>query len=180
MSLLLRVKIVLSCLKKRQQALNGVSYAKPYVTKLRQPNYSFGSPRNEILNESIKNYLLNPCCPLKKNVCVLSYAQLFCHPMDCSMPGLSDHGVFQARILEWVPISFFKGSKYLPGVEPASLPPPALAGRFFTTIGTTWEVANSDDLAITSLLICLINLLLSSSYENLSFLYTSLALLSVC
>ena len=27
-------------------------------------------------------------------------------PMDCSLPGFSVHGVFQARILEWVAISF--------------------------------------------------------------------------
>ena len=27
-------------------------------------------------------------------------------PMDCSLPGSSIHGIFQARILEWVAISF--------------------------------------------------------------------------
>ena len=26
----------------------------------------------------------------------------FCDPMDCSLPGTSVHGIFQARILEWV------------------------------------------------------------------------------
>ena len=26
-------------------------------------------------------------------------------PMDCSLPGFSVHGIFQARILEWVAIS---------------------------------------------------------------------------
>ena len=30
-----------------------------------------------------------------------------CDPMDCSLPGLSIHGIFQARILEWVAISLF-------------------------------------------------------------------------
>ena len=30
--------------------------------------------------------------------------------MDCSLPGFSIHGIFQARVLEWVAISFFKGS----------------------------------------------------------------------
>ena len=29
-----------------------------------------------------------------------------CNPMDCSLPGSSIHGIFQARILEWVAISF--------------------------------------------------------------------------
>ena len=29
-----------------------------------------------------------------------------CDPMDCSPPGSSTHGIFQATILEWVVISF--------------------------------------------------------------------------
>ena len=33
-----------------------------------------------------------------------------CDPMDCSLPGSSVHGIFQARILEWVAISFSSGS----------------------------------------------------------------------
>ena len=32
-----------------------------------------------------------------------------CDPMDCSPPGSSVHGIFQARILEWVAISFSRG-----------------------------------------------------------------------
>ena len=32
-----------------------------------------------------------------------------CHPMDCSLPGSSVCGIFQARLLEWVAISFFQG-----------------------------------------------------------------------
>ena len=33
-----------------------------------------------------------------------------CDPMDCSPPGSSLHGIFQAWILEWVAISFSRGS----------------------------------------------------------------------
>ena len=29
-----------------------------------------------------------------------------CNPMDCSPPGSSTHGIFQARVLEWVTIAF--------------------------------------------------------------------------
>ena len=36
-----------------------------------------------------------------------------CNPMDCSPPGSSVHGLFQARILEWVAISFSKESNIL-------------------------------------------------------------------
>ena len=34
-----------------------------------------------------------------------SYPTL-CDPMDCSLPGSSVHGIFQARVLEWVAIAF--------------------------------------------------------------------------
>ena len=33
-----------------------------------------------------------------------------CDPMDCSLPGFSIHGILQARVLEWVTISFSRGS----------------------------------------------------------------------
>ena len=42
-----------------------------------------------------------------------------CDPIDCSLPGSSVHGIFQARVLEWVPISFSRGSSN-PGIEPRS------------------------------------------------------------
>ena len=35
-----------------------------------------------------------------------------CDPMDCSPPGSSVHGIFQPRILEWVAISFSRGSSW--------------------------------------------------------------------
>ena len=40
----------------------------------------------------------------------LSCVWRFCHPMECSPPGSSAHAVFQARILEWVAISFSRQS----------------------------------------------------------------------
>ena len=42
-------------------------------------------------------------------VCMLSCV-LLCNSMDCSPPGSSIHGVFQARIMEWVAISYSRGS----------------------------------------------------------------------
>ena len=35
-----------------------------------------------------------------------------CDPMDCSLPGFPVHGISQARILEWVAISFSRGSSW--------------------------------------------------------------------
>ena len=37
-----------------------------------------------------------------------------CNPMDCSLPGSSVHGLFQARILEWVAISFSSVTIFIP------------------------------------------------------------------
>ena len=42
-------------------------------------------------------------------VYLLSHVQMFCDPMDCSPPGSFVHGVSQARILEWVAITFSRG-----------------------------------------------------------------------
>ena len=50
-------------------------------------------------------------------------------PMDCSLPGSSVPGISQARVLEWIAISFYRDLSD-PGMEHMS---PALAGKFFTT-----------------------------------------------
>ena len=36
----------------------------------------------------------------------------FWEPMDCSLPGLSVHGILQAKILQWIAISFSRGSSW--------------------------------------------------------------------
>ena len=33
-----------------------------------------------------------------------------CDPVDCNLPGSSVHGIFQAMVLEWIAISFSRGS----------------------------------------------------------------------
>ena len=45
-------------------------------------------------------------------VYLLSCDQLFCDPMDCGLPVSSVHGILQARILEWIAISFSRGSSW--------------------------------------------------------------------
>ena len=58
-----------------------------------------------------------------------------CDPMDCSPPDSSVHGILQARVLEWVAISF-TGDLSDPGIEPISLVSPALAGEFLTFLSS--------------------------------------------
>ena len=83
-----------------------------------------------------RNHLLTQVC-----VCVCSVTQLcltLCDPMDCSLPGSSVHGIFQARILEWVAISSFQRIFPTQGWNPYLLPllhwqadslPPAPPGK---------------------------------------------------
>ena len=52
-----------------------------------------------------------------------------CDPMDCSPPGSSIHGILQARILEWVALSFSRGSSRPRDRTHIS----CIAGGFFTT-----------------------------------------------
>ena len=55
-----------------------------------------------------------------------------CDPMDCSLSGSSVHGIFQARVLEWIAISFSRGSS-----QPRNWTPvPHIAGRCFTVWAT--------------------------------------------
>ena len=51
-----------------------------------------------------------------------------CNPLDCSPPGSSVHGIFQAGILEWVAIPFSRGSSQPRDRTRVS----CIAGRFFT------------------------------------------------
>ena len=79
-----------------------------------------------------------PCSP----VCTLSAKLLqscpiLCDPMDRSPQRSSVQGILQARVLQWVAVPSSRGSSQ-PGIKPASLTAPALAGGFFTT-STTWE-----------------------------------------
>ena len=41
---------------------------------------------------------------------VIQSCLTLCNPMDCSLSGSSIHGIFQARVLEWIAISFSRGS----------------------------------------------------------------------
>ena len=58
-----------------------------------------------------------------------------CDPMDCNLSGSSIHGIFQARVLAWIAISFSRGSSWPRNRTRVS----RIAGGFFT-VWATWEV----------------------------------------
>ena len=71
---------------------------------LRENKHDYRSHANGDCAASLSNI-----CAFGKWVKSLSRVQL-CDPVDCSLPGFSVHGILQARILEWVAISFSRGS----------------------------------------------------------------------
>ena len=67
-----------------------------------------------------------------------------CHPMDCSLPGFSVHGILQARIVEWVPYPFSRASSQSRNQTRLS----CIAGRFFTSWATREALAPPSHLEI--------------------------------
>ena len=82
---------------------------------------------------------MEPKFPYALHAKSLQSSPTLCNPMDYSPPGSSVHGIFQARILEWVAISFSRRSSQ-PRHQTHILMSPALAIGFFTTSTTCTSV----------------------------------------
>ena len=57
-------------------------------------------------NTGVGCHFLLQCMKVKSESEVAQSCPTPSDPMDCSLPGLSVHGIFQARVLEWVAIAF--------------------------------------------------------------------------
>ena len=57
-------------------------------------------------NTGVSCHFLLPCMKVKSKRKVAQLCQTLSNPMDCSLPGSSIHGIFQARVLEWGAIAF--------------------------------------------------------------------------
>ena len=82
------------------------------------------------LNTNAPNCFQSPCACSSSCSAMQSWPTL-CDCMDYSPPGPSVHGIFQARILEWVAMQEASGDLPDPGIKPVSLVSPALG--FFTS-----------------------------------------------
>ena len=71
------------------------------------------------------------CACVYTCTCLLSCVRLFYDPMDCSPPGFSIHGIFQARILEWIAIAFSRES-FQPRDQACASRVSWITGRLFT------------------------------------------------
>ena len=69
---------------------------------------------------------------LKSESEVTQSCPTLCDPMDCSLPGSSVHGIFQARVLKWIAISLSRGSSQPRGQTRIS----HIVGRPFTIWAT--------------------------------------------
>ena len=58
-------------------------------------------------NTGVGCHFLLQCTKVKSESEVTQSCPTLREPMDCSPPGFSVHGIFQARVLEWVAIAFF-------------------------------------------------------------------------
>src|SRR5574337_708000 len=70
-------------------------------------------------NTGVGCHFFLQCMKVKSESEVALSCPTLSNPMDCSLPGSFVHGIFQARVLEWVAIAFSRNFPN-PGIEPRS------------------------------------------------------------
>ena len=63
-------------------------------------------------NTGVGCHCLLQCMKVKIESEVAQLCPTLSDPMDCSLPGSSAHGIFQARVLEWGAIAFSKATEF--------------------------------------------------------------------
>ena len=63
-------------------------------------------------NTGVGCHFLLQCMKVKRESEVAQSCPTLSIPMDCSLPGSSVHGIFQAGVLEWVAIAFSSGGEF--------------------------------------------------------------------
>ena len=96
---MLLLLLLLSCFS-RVRLCATPQMAKP--TRLRRPWDSPGK------NTGVGCHFLLQCMKVKSESEDAQSCPTLRDPMDCSLPGSSIHGIFQARVLEWVATAFSK------------------------------------------------------------------------
>ena len=95
-----RQDIVCCCCCKSLQSYPTVQPHRWQPTRLPRPWDSPGK------NTGVGCYFLLQCMKVKSESEVAQSCLTLCDPMDCSPPGSSIHGIFQARVLEWGATAF--------------------------------------------------------------------------
>ena len=129
-------------------------------TSLRRPWDSPGK------NPGVGCHFLLQCMKVKSESEVAQSCPTLSDPMDCSLPGSSIHGIFQARVLEWVVIAFSERKRRLvtsfsgklTGFLPSPYPNSMIYGgvfsstkvEFYSFIGNYFDTDNSFNSRISS------------------------------
>ena len=82
-----------------EEAQAGIKIARRNINNLRYADDTTLMAESE---EELKSLLMK----VKSESEVAQSCLTLCDPMDCSLPGSSIHGIFQARVLEWGAIAF--------------------------------------------------------------------------
>ena len=72
--------------------------------------YPWDSPGK---NTRVGCHFLLQCTKVKSESEVAEFCLTASDPMDCSLPGSSIHGIYQARVLEWGAIAFSNINVYM-------------------------------------------------------------------
>ena len=110
--------------------ISGSSWPQPF-----SPPHTSASPESFsvwLLNVSSMYHRLHTILRVKVKMLVAQWCLTLCDPMDCSPLGSFVHGILQARTLEWVAISFSRGSSQPRDRTLVS----CIADRFFTVWAT--------------------------------------------
>ena len=99
-------------------------------------------------NTGVGCHFLLQCIKVKSESEVAQSCPTLSDPMDCSLPGSSIHGIFQARVLEWGAIAFSEN--------------PNIGGWYFFFSKTCMETVFTD-------FSCLFNIFLN--LQNITFIY---------
>ena len=90
------------------RSIDNISKAKTWI--LLTPNVSHSTPQACFVPWQITDFSGISLWSEVKWSEVAQSCPTLCDPVDCSLPGFSVHGILQARVLEWVAISFSRGS----------------------------------------------------------------------
>ena len=96
------------CIMHNLDLSNGRDACSTMKIKFSPPGASPATPyKVTFFSQSCKGSWWPTACLVSADACVyaksLQSCATLCHPIDCSPPGSSVHGILQARILEWLP-----------------------------------------------------------------------------
>ena len=98
---------------------------------------------------------------------LLQSCPILCNPMNCSLPGSSVHEIFQAGILDWIDISYSKGSSR-PNDE-TCISFTSCFGKQILYLCTTWKPSDEIELQFVFVFDIFYTTFLNVCFEKILF-----------